>query len=131
MTEPMSVTKYEYALPGDPVGPEQDALDRAIRDVGNRAVANMSRWMNATPEERAQWAAEGRQREAEVQAGRAAEREAAPRVPLTLDALLARVDDWGWSREYVEHLVQPYCGCEDGRDGWEYCSHARDLGFAS
>lgn len=47
-------------------------------------------------------------------------------VPLTLDALL---DKMGWSDEYAEHLVQPYCDCEDGMEGWERCQHAQDLGL--
>jgi hypothetical protein len=112
MTEPMSVAKYGSTLP---VSAEHLANAEATR-------AAFDRWMLATPAERAAWAREADQR-------RAAEREAAPHVPLTLDTLLARVDSLGWSREYVEHLVQPYCECEDGRDGWEYCSHARDLGL--
>lgn len=79
------------------------------------------RWMTATPEERAQWAED-------LQRLRAAERLHAERKPLTLDALL---DKLGFSREYAEHLVQPYCYCEDGLDGWEYCTHARDEGLTA
>lgn len=75
-------------------------------------------WMNATPEQRARWEKEENDR-------RAATRAAATPVPLTLDALL---DKLGWSREYAEHVVQSYCGCEDTRDGWDRCEHARDLG---
>lgn len=69
------------------------------------------------------WAHEATQR-------RADERAAVTAEPLTLHALLVRVQQWGWSREFVEHLVQPYCACEDGQDGWEFCEHARDLGLA-
>lgn len=76
-------------------------------------------WMTATPEQRAQWAAEQQQK-------RADERAAAERRPLTLDTLL---DKLGFSREYAEHLVQPYCYCGDSADGWDYCAHARDEGL--
>jgi hypothetical protein len=114
MTEPMRVIKYGQALP---VSTEQQADGEAM-------AATLQRWRDATPEERAEWARQADQRAAE-------ERAAAETVPLTLDTLLARVEQWGWSREYLEHLVQPYCDCENGFDGWEYCRHARDLGFAS
>ncbi len=112
MTEPMSVAKHTQALP---VSVEFLAEAEEVKAAFNR-------WMSATPAERVAWAREADQR-------RVAEREAATRVPLTLDAVLARMDRWGWTREYMEHLVQPYCECEDGRDGWEYCQHARDLGL--
>lgn len=49
-----------------------------------------------------------------------------PRVELTLDAVLEKL---GWSREYAEHFVQPYCDCSDSHDGWIYCSHAYDEGM--
>ncbi|MDG4784351.1 hypothetical protein O7626_00490 [Micromonospora sp. WMMD1102] len=78
-----------------------------------------ARYLNATPEQRAEW-----ERQAADQ--RRAEREAATPVALTLDVLL---DKLGWSREYAEHVVQPYCRCEDTRDGWERCQHADDLGL--
>jgi hypothetical protein len=111
--EPMSVAKW-----GQGVQISSEALTG-----GYDLNAAFNRWRSATPTERAQWT-----RDAESK--RAAERRAATSaVPLTLEALLDRVEQWGWSREYVEHLVQPYCECEDGRDGWEYCSHARDLGL--
>lgn len=48
-----------------------------------------------------------------------------PRAELTLDAVLEKL---GWSREYAEHFVQPYCTCHDTYDGWIYCEHARDEG---
>jgi hypothetical protein len=114
VTEPMQVAKHSQFLP---ISAERLA-------VAEETKATFNRWMSATPEQRAECAREADQR-------RRDERRAVPHVPITLDALLARVDHWGWSREYVEHLVQPYCECEDGYDGWEYCSHARDLGFAS
>lgn len=82
-----------------------------------------------------------RQQSAE-KAARSDERAAAPRVPLTLDALIdaigKRVDDGcGWDllkrQQYAEHLVQPWCVCEpergDGSEGWELCPHAKDEGF--
>lgn len=75
---------------------------------------------------------------------RGVERTSAPRVPLTLDALIdaigTRVDDGcGWDllkrQQYAEHLVQPWCTCEvdngwrDDAGGWELCPHAVDEGF--
>ena len=51
--------------------------------------------------------------------------EAASPAELTIDALLAKLD---FSREYAEHLMQPYCHCGHRWDGWDYCHHARDLG---
>jgi hypothetical protein len=84
-----------------------------------------------------------RQRLAEKVA-RGVERTSAPRVPLTMDALIdaigKRVDGGcGWDllkrQLYAEHLVQPWCSCEVG-DGWrakpgrwELCQHAKDEGF--
>lgn len=47
-------------------------------------------------------------------------------APLTLDGLLAKLE---FSREYGEHLMQPYCACQHGHDGWEFCRHAIDLGW--
>lgn len=96
-----------------PVSEELHAEGEATRQV-------LAQWMNATPEERAAWAAE-------AVVARAAERAAAVPVPLTLGALL---DKLGFDRVYAEHLVQPYCECRDGRDGWDYCQHAQDLGLA-
>jgi hypothetical protein len=106
------VVKYGHTLA---------ASDEGL-DAARETADTVNRWMNATPEERAGWAAKAKQRRAE-------ERAAAIPVPLTLEALLARMERLGWSREYAEHLVQPYCECYDGRDGWEYCEHARDLGM--
>jgi hypothetical protein len=75
---------------------------------------------------------------------RGVERTSAPRVPLTMDALIGaigkRVDDGGgWDllkrQQYAEHLVQPWCSCEvdngwrDDAGGWELCRHAVDEGF--
>lgn len=82
-------------------------------------AAGYQRYMDATPEQRAEWAREAEER-------RRAERAAATPVALTLDALLEKLY---WSREYAEHLVQPYCTCGDSMDGWDYCQHARDLGL--
>lgn len=80
--------------------------------------AAFQRYMSATDAERSAWAEAARVR-------RAAERESAERRPLTLDALL---DKLGFSREYAEHLMQPYCECGDTADGWDYCWYARDEG---
>lgn len=118
--QPMTLSSGEHVLTSRevrtygmvvPVSSEQlaDAVDLS------RAF---TAYMNATPEQREQWAREETER-------RRAERESAVPVPLTLDALLAKL---GWSREYAEHVVQPYCTCGDDIDGWTRCEHARDLG---
>lgn len=70
-------------------------------------------------------------REAEKLARERAERtqqrsQAAAPGELTVDALLGKLV---FSREYAEHLMQPYCGCGHGWDGWDFCQHARDLGL--
>lgn len=80
--------------------------------------AGIARWMATSPEEREAWAEEARQE-------RIRKRAQAELRPVTLEAVL---DKLGWSPEYAEHYVQPYCECGDGRDGWEYCEHARDEG---
>lgn len=90
-------------------------------------VAHLDRALNATPEERAQMRRAAADREARELWTRIEQRNAAEAVPLTLDALLAKM---GWERAYAEHLVQPYCGCGEDIDGWSYCDHARDLGLA-
>lgn len=105
----MDVHKVTHAIP---VSDEVLAEAMKIRDA-------YSRWSDATPEQRAQWAEEQKQ-------ARAEERATSERKPLNLDAL---IDKMGWTREYAEHLVQPYCYCESGRDGWEYCSYAYDEGL--
>lgn len=110
MTEPMNFAKYEYAVP---VSNEALAESRQTATV-------LQQWMDATPAERDRWRAEAERERAEV-------REATARVPLSVDALLEKML---WSSEYAEHLVQPYCECEAGRDGWEYCQYALDLGLA-
>lgn len=112
-TDPFKVFKYGHPLP---------ISDLALAAAQDHTDA-MTNWLNASPEERAEWAREDRE------ARERQRRETAP-VPLTVDALLTKMDDWGWSRTYVEHLVQPYCGCGDSHDGWECCQHARDLGLA-
>lgn len=101
----MKVQKYAYVVP---------ASIEQVEQALHLRVA-MEAFRNSTPEQRAAWAEEARSE-------RAAER-AQERKPLTLEAVL---DKLGWSREYAEHYVQPYCECYDGRDGWEYCAHARD-----
>lgn len=81
--------------------------------------AGFDRWFNSTPEERAEWKRQADER-------RVQERAVAETVPLTMDNLLSKL---GFTEEYARHLVQPYCECYDGMDGWEYCEHARDLGL--
>jgi hypothetical protein len=68
--------------------------------------------------------AEAAARRERARIDRATERQTAAVVPLALDALVERR---GWSREYATHLVQPYCRCYEGSDGWEVCEHAYDL----
>jgi hypothetical protein len=88
------------------------------------ASAAFERWQ-------AKWTPEAVEaRATETAAKRLAERErrraeAAP-VELTLFALTEKL---GFTRAYAEHLVQPYCRCEQGHDGWQYCAHANDLGW--
>lgn len=109
-SEPISVKRLTVSLP----------VSAGVLADAEEIRAAFNRWTNGTPEDRARWTEEARQR-------RAAVRAAAERTPLTLDALL---ENLGFSRGYAEHLVQPYCLCEDGSDGWEYCEHARDEGLA-
>ena len=79
----------------------------------------LSRWFAASDDERRALAQAAAQR-------RTDERSATPEVTLTLDSLLAKL---GFSHDYAEHLVQPYCTCGDSADGWSPCAHARDLGL--
>lgn len=47
--------------------------------------------------------------------------------PLTLDALLSRLNI---GPRFAAHLVQLYCACyESGECGWVRCAHAIDLGI--
>jgi formiminotetrahydrofolate cyclodeaminase len=108
MTE-IQVHKHAAMIPMS-----REAIEEARQDA-----EAFYRYMNATDAEREQWAREAAER-------RAAERAATQRVPLSLDALL---DKLGWSLEYAEHVVQPYCTCGDSSDGWDYCRHARDEGL--
>lgn len=91
-----------------------------ILAMARETQSAIQRWMTATPEELDEWARAAEQERREKRAA------AGPPVELTLDALL---DKLGFSHEYAEHLVQPYCDCGDGMDGWERCQHARDLGL--
>jgi hypothetical protein len=88
-------------------------------------VDELDRWMSLPPEQRR---AEMEANAKRLKEERKTERETTPQVPLTAETLVAAfAAKEGWSREYLEHLVQPYCRCESGMDGWEYCDHARDL----
>lgn len=123
--EPTTVTKYGTIIP---INSEQlNAAGRRLNDVLTAATRSIDRALNASPEQRAMWAREAERREAEAARERAVERASHATRPLTIDALLAKMD---WSREYAEHLAQPYCDCGDDIDGWSYCDHARDLGLA-
>lgn len=92
-----------------PISEEQAADAAAMSEAWRR-------WMDATPEQRAEW-------QAQAEEHRAAERASHERRPLTLDNVL---DGLGWTTEYAEHFVQDYCTCSDSYDGWDYCQHARD-----
>jgi hypothetical protein len=80
-----------------------------------------NRMMRMTPEER-ETAAQ------QAMANRAATRDRVllPRV-LTMSGLLNKL---GWSEEYAEHLMQDYCTCSWGSEGWDLCQHAYDLGLS-
>lgn len=92
--------------------------EEGLRDAQETA-ATWGRYWNATDAERGQWARAAADR-------RVSERAAAQHVPLSLDALLNKLD---WTRGYAEHLLQSYCTCGDSSDGWDYCVHARDEGL--
>jgi hypothetical protein len=92
-----------------------------LADANGSGIAEAVLRALTAPRPTPQQAAERREREARE---RAEERERAARVPLTIDAL---IEAMGWSRAYAEHLVQPYCDCYPGEDGWVDCEHARDL----
>jgi hypothetical protein len=51
-----------------------------------------------------------------------AEQKANP-VPLTLESLIKEL---GWTTEFAEHFVQPYCTCTTGGYDytWDECSHS-------
>ena len=115
--EPMTVAKYGTTIPV--------SIERLTADPAPFAAAFTS-YLAATPQQRAEWARERKRREAEATRERAAVRVATKPTLLNLEALL---DEMGWSREYAEHLVQPYCDCGDDIDGWSCCEHARDLGL--
>lgn len=109
--EPIQVVMHQHVLM---------VSDQQLADAREMTAA-VDRWMNATPEQRAEW-------QHQAAARRAEERADAEQMPLTFDSLLARMD---WSREYAEHFVQPYCECGPHRhdDGWYRCPHAEDLGL--
>lgn len=130
-TDPIrEVTKHGAVLP---VSEEQmtvsvEGLLANATLLSRRLAERMELVMNATPKQRAEWAAEAARREAAAVVERAAERATTEVVPLTLETLM---ESRGWDREYAEHLVQPYCECDSDREGgWEFCQHARDLGLA-
>ena len=106
---PLAVSKTAHFLP---------MSAEAVREAQEDAEAWRTYW-NATPQQREQWAREAAER-------REFDRASTPLTPLSLDALLTKL---GWSREYAHHLVQSYCTCSDGYDGWDYCQHAQDLGW--
>lgn len=107
----LSVYKYGVVVPIS----DQVIADRMDLDAWIRREASV------TPEEREARIA---RRRADMAAVRAAERQR----PVTADALLVKL---GWGPRYAEHFVQPYCRCEDDRDGWYLCEHASDLGLST
>ncbi len=124
MPEPQyAVAKYAAEIP------VSDTLQVSSLLPKFDLAAHVDRVMNATPEQRRQWDAERKVQEAADRQARAEQRESTATVPLTVDTLAERM---GWTREYAEHLVQPYCDCEEESygGGWSYCQHARDLGLA-
>lgn len=126
MTEFEVVKQGQYlALPAQTV--DQVDFGAALNNAVQSAMDRMGRAAQATSEERVRWVEEGRLREAERARERAEQRAATTTTPLTVDGLLTKMD---WSREYAEHLVQPYCECGNDMDGWSYCQHAKDLGLA-
>lgn len=122
--EPFSVKKYGARIA---VSNALSPADPALADFLSGFGAKLDRAMNATSEERAEWARRAAVREAEDARRRAEDRAAATPVPLALPALLSKMN---WTAEYAEHLVQPYCECGYDIDGWSYCQHAQDFGLA-
>lgn len=130
-TDPIrEVTKHGVALPvsDEHVAVSVGGLLANATLLSRRLSERMEPAMNATPLQRAQWAAEAARHAATAAEERAAVRASTEVVPLTLETLM---ESRGWDRKYAEHLVQPYCECEPDREGgWEFCQHARDLGLA-
>lgn len=107
-------------------GAEMNEL-RSFGVTGADALAGASSASLAFARWQSRWTPEAiAARKAEERTGRERERAESEPVPLTLDGLLAKL---AFSREYAEHLMQPYCRCECGHDGWHYCEHAEDLGW--
>jgi hypothetical protein len=107
-TTPPPARKYGHGL----------TLSAKEIDEANRHAAAIGRYLDATPEQRQQWARESAAR-------RADQRAAAPPVELTLDTLIAALNI---TPQYARHLVQPYCGCSVAED---LCAHATDQGLTS
>lgn len=91
--------------------------DEVLRDSLDLRSA-VQEYQQATPQQREEW-------RREAAAARAEQRAVTVRKAVTAHRLL---DKLGWTPEYAAHFVQPYCECENTRDGWEYCEHARDEG---
>lgn len=108
----MDVEKYGTMTP------LSDALI-SRRPDGDPLRAAFERIARMTPEEMAA----NRER---VRAERSEIREHSPRVPFDPAAV---EDKMGWKRGFLEHLAQPYCRCDVGYDGWDFCPHAVDLGL--
>lgn len=101
--------------------PISDELRRQHEEI----EASMARWAAMTDEELAR---EGQRIAEEMRAERLRVRANAPAMT---DVVGGIAKHFGWSREYVRHLAQPYCECESEQydGGWRYCDHAHDLGY--
>ena len=98
------------------VVPDSDDELRALEQQASNGARYDTR---ATPTERATY----RQQAAQL---RTVERLRADERAPTVAAL---GEKFGWSPALVWHLVQPYCYCEIGHDGWQWCRHAEDEGL--
>lgn len=81
------------------------------------------------PETYAELVKQHMQAQAAARERRAEVRRTTPPAPLTVDALLERLQ---LSREVAEHIVQSYCECgcwSDIDGGWWMCPHGVDLGL--
>lgn len=94
-------------------------VPQVLLDEAEEFREGMHRWAEASPEQRAEW-------EREAAQARAAERAAAPRVEVSVERL---ADTLGFTVGQAEHLVQPWCECSVGADGWWHCQHWYDEGL--
>ncbi len=91
-------------------------ISRALWDEQQEYQARREAWAALPPEEKARQSAAARL----AFEARLVEERDVPRVALTLESLM---ESRGWSIKEATHLVQTYCDCGDGSDGWEHCQH--------